>query len=107
MVKTEIWVRAHLRRCFASGLTGVIARKGAPEAGSVFVVVARGDDAASLYAPAPGPAFDEAANRRWLEPLGKGAQPYRDVQAYLRRQVNFDPDIWVLEIDDKTGRGLL
>jgi hypothetical protein len=38
-VKTEIWVKAHLRRCFAAGLTGVVARRGAAEAGAVFVKV--------------------------------------------------------------------
>jgi hypothetical protein len=53
-LKTEIWVKAHLRRCFAAGLTGVVARRGAPEAGSVFVKVTLPDGTGRVLAPAAG-----------------------------------------------------
>jgi hypothetical protein len=106
-VKTEIWVKAHLRRCFAAGLTGVVARRGAAEAGSVFVKVTMPEGTARILAPAAGPAYDEDGRRRWDNPLGGEPVPQDDIDRYLARQIAFDPDIWILDIDDPGGTGLL
>lgn len=106
-VKTEIWVKAHLRRCFAAGLTGVVARRGAPEAGSVFVKVTLPDGSGRILSPAAGPAYDEEGGRRWAMPLGSEPVPQDDIERFLVRQIAFDPDIWILDIDDPGGSGLL
>ena len=106
-VKTEIWVKAHLRRCFAAGLTGVVARRGAAEAGAVFVKVSIAAGAARLLAPAAGPAYDEEGRRRWEFPLGAEPLKQDEVDRFLDRQIAFDPDIWILDIDDPGGTGLL
>jgi hypothetical protein len=106
-VKTEIWVKAHLRRCFAAGLTGVVARRGAPEAGSVFVKVTLPDGSGRILSPAAGPTYDEEGGRRWATPLGSEPVPQDDIDRFLNRQIAFDPDIWILDIDDPGGSGLL
>jgi len=106
-VKTEIWVKAHLRRCFAAGLTGVVARRGAPEAGSVFVKVTLPGGSGRVLAPAAGPTYDEEGGRRWVTPLGSEPVPQDDIDRFLVRQIAFDPDIWILDIDDPGGTGLL
>jgi hypothetical protein len=106
-VKTEIWVKAHLRRCFSAGLTGVVARRGAPEAGSVFVKVTLPGGAGRLLGPAAGPTYDEDGGRRWVEPLGSEPVQQDDIDRFLARQIAFDPDIWILDIDDPAGTGLL
>ena len=106
-VKTEIWVKAHLRRCFAAGLTGVVARRGAAEAGTVFVRVALAAGTARLLAPAAGPAYDEEGRRRWEFPLGEEPLKQDEVDRFLERQMAYDPDIWILDIDDPGGTGLL
>lgn len=106
-VKTEIWVKAHLRRCFAAGLTGVVARRGAAEAGSVFVKVTLPGGSGRILAPAAGPAYDEGGGRRWVEPLGSEPVQQDDIDRFLARQIAFDPDIWILDIDDPGGTGLL
>jgi hypothetical protein len=106
-VKTEIWVKAQLRRCFAAGLTGVVARRGAAEAGSVFVKVTLPEGTARLLAPAAGPAYDEEGRRRWESPLGSEPVAHDDIDRFLARQIAFDPDIWILDIDDPGGTGLL
>jgi hypothetical protein len=106
-VKTEIWVKAHLRRCFAAGLTGVVARRGAAEAGAVFVKVSLPGGAARILAPAAGPTYDEDGRRRWTEPLGTAPVPQEEIERFLIRQIAFDPDIWILDIDDPAGTGLL
>lgn len=106
-VKTEIWVKAHLRRCFAAGLTGVVARRGAAEAGVVFVKVTLPGGMGRVLAPAAGPTYGEDGGRRWAAPLGNGPVPQDDVDRFLARQIAFDPDIWILDIDDPGGTGLL
>ena len=106
-VKTEIWVKAHLRRCFAAGLTGVVARRGAAEAGSVFVKVTLLAGTSRLLSPAAGPTYDEEGGRRWEFPLGREPLKPDDIDRFLARQIAFDPDIWILDIDDPGGTGLL
>lgn len=106
-VKSEIWIRAHLRRCFNAGLTGAIVRRGASEAGAIIVCVHHGEGRSSLYGAPPGPAYDEQGERLWVD-LRQGAvfQP-GEVNAYIAKQVAYDPDLWVIEIDDRHGVGLL
>ena len=48
-LKTAIWVAAYLRRCQGSGVFGAVRRRGAEEAGAVFVKIALMDGNASLF----------------------------------------------------------
>ena len=107
MLKSEIWVKAHLRRCFSSGLTAVIVNKGAPEAGAIYVQVTISSQEVRIFSPAPGPAYDERGERTWSQPLGSAPVSPDKASEYLARQKSFDPDIWIIDIDDRTGTGLL
>ncbi len=106
-VKSGIWVKAHMRRCFSEGLTAVVARKGEESAGAIFVKVIMGDGRVKLYGPPPGSAYDEQGMRRWHVHFDGKDVPEDDADGYLARQANFDPDFWVIDIDDTTGNGLL
>jgi len=107
MLKSEIWVKAHLRRCFAAGLTAVIANKGAPEAGAVYVQVTISSQLVRVFAPAPGPAYNDDGARNWSQPLGELPVKVEAANTYFARQLSFDPDIWIIDIDDPQGTGLL
>lgn len=107
MLKTEIWVKAHLHRCFGAGLTAVVVHKGAPEAGSVYVQVTMNRDQVRVFAPAPGPTYDNDGNRTWVAPLGESPVTPQQAGDYFSRQLSFDRDIWILDIDDRSGTGLL
>lgn len=103
-LKTEIWVSALIRRAEVAGAFAAIARKGDPDAGAVLVKVATMDGRARLY----GPARDGAGERVWLDlsagSLG-GHEP--DVDAYARKRAENDPDLWIVEIEDRAGRHFL
>jgi hypothetical protein len=103
-LKSDIWVQAFLRRWFADGNFGAVLRKGAPEAGAVYIVVNRLDGTASVFGPAPGPAYDDNGDRRWAAAV---PQPIAamDVGALIARFERVDPDIWVIEIEDRSGSG--
>ena len=55
-----IWVAAYLRRCQTEGIFGAVRRRGAEEAGAVFVKIGLLDGNAMLYAPAPQTVYDES-----------------------------------------------
>jgi hypothetical protein len=108
-LKTALWVAAYLRRCHVEGLFAVVRRRGAEEAGAIFVRVSRLDGSSDLFGPAPQSAFDaaEGAARAFTASLAAQPASDADVEAYLARQVKFDPDAWIVEIEDRAGRNFL
>jgi len=108
-LKSAIWVAAYIRRCQVEGLFAAVRRRGAEEAGAIFVVLNRLDGTADLYAPAPQTAFDEAspAERAFSIALKQSPAPEAEVEARLRREIDFDPDVWIVEVEDRAGRHFL
>jgi hypothetical protein len=108
-LKSGIWVAAYLRRCFIEGAFGAVRRRGAEEAGAIFIKVTRLDGTADIYGPAPQAAFEESqpVDRVFSPGLKVLPAPEADVEAYLERQVRFDPDLWIVEIEDRGGRHFL
>ena len=109
-LKSSIWVAAYLRRCNVEGAFAAVRRRGAEEAGAVFVKVSRLDGTAALYGPAPQTMFDEArpAERAFVAVAG-AAQPVADadVEKRLEKEIKFDPDVWIVEVEDRAGRTFL
>ena len=107
-LKSAIFVSALLRRCQVEGAFAALVRKGAEEAGAIFVKVARLDGTAALYGPAPQTAFDESfpADRKFSVLVAPGS-PEADADARIAREAKFDPDIFVVEIEDRQGRHFL
>ena len=108
-LKSSIWVAAYLRRCHVEGAFAVLRRRGAEEAGAVFIKVSRLDGTADVYAPAPQSAFDAAhpTDRAFAPALSGQPASEADAEAYLARQHRFDSDIWVIEVEDRAGRHFL
>ena len=74
-LKSGIWVAAYVRRCDINGAFAAVRRRGAEEAGAVFIKISRLDGTAILFGPAPQAVFDEAqpADRRFFRVLGRRA----------------------------------
>lgn len=108
-LKSAIWVAAYLRRCQVEGVFAVLRRRGAEEAGAVFVKINRLDGTVSLYGPAPQSAFDGShpADRVFAPCFAAEPVPEVDADAYLARQLRFDPDLWIIEAEDRAGRHFL
>jgi hypothetical protein len=107
-LKSAIWVAAYLRRCQINGMFGAVRRRGADEAGAVFVKLALMDGTAMLYTPAPQTAYDESRPiERAFTLWSPQPQPEQEVDERLAREVRFDPDLWIVEIEDKAGRHFL
>lgn len=108
-LKSGIWVAAYLRRCMVESVPAVVRRRGAEEAGAVFVRIDRLDGTSDLYGPAPQSAFDDArpADRAFVPCLKVMPAPDADAESYLARQIKFDPDLWIVEVEDRRGRHFL
>jgi hypothetical protein len=108
-LKSGIWVAAYIRRCQIEGAQALLRRRGADEAGAVFIKISRLDGTAEVFGPAPQSAFEEArpADRAFVRCLKTRPAPELDAEAYLERQISFDPDIWIVEIEDRAGRNFL
>lgn len=106
-VKSAIWVAAYIRRVAGEGLNAVVARRGAEEAGAIFVKINRLNGTADLYGPAPQSAFgDEPVLDRLFERLLDGAAD-AEADRRIRREADFDPDLWAIELDDRQARPFL
>jgi hypothetical protein len=106
-LKSEIWVRAYLRACGRAGASAVVARHGDDDAGAIFIKINRLDGTACLFGPAPA-GFDRGLqDRQWIAHLDALGTTEAAVDAYLGRQAEFDPDLWVIEVEDREGRHYL
>jgi hypothetical protein len=108
-LKTALWVAAYLRRCNVEGVSAVVRRRGAEDAGAVLVRVNRLDGSSDLFGPAPQSAFEatEGAPRAFSPSLASTTAPDVQVEAYLARQIRFDSDLWIVEVEDRAGRNFL
>jgi len=109
-LKSGIWVAAYLRRCNVEGIFAVVRRRGAEEAGAIFVKVNRLDGTGTLYGPAPQAVFDEArpAERMFTALVGRESPAAEgELEARLVKEIRFDPDLWIIEVEDRAGRNFL
>ena len=109
-LKSSIWVAAYLRRCNIEGAFAAVRKRGADEAGAIFIIVNRLDGTAMLYGPAPQASFDDdtPADRSFSIVAGRdGPLPETDIEARLQKETRFDPDLWIVECEDRAGRHFL
>ncbi len=106
-LKSDIWVKAYLRRCAADGASAVVVRHGDDAAGAIFIKISRLDGTARVYGPAPAGLVHAAGDRAFTPRLGGGDKPEAEADGFLAREAEFDPDLWVVEVEDRTGRAFL
>jgi hypothetical protein len=102
LLSTDIWASALIRRAEQAGAFATVARKGDPRAGAVLVkVLSRRLGEAWLYASAVRGEGEQV----WMQPVDSRDEV--EIDAYIARQIRFDPDLWIIEIEDPEGRHFL
>ena len=97
----RFWVDAYLTRLRLMDIPAFVVAHGDDTGGAVLVKLATLDGRAVLFQR----MFDlQSGERTWGE-LAAGME--RDVDEALARQRSFDPDLWVIEVEDRAGRHLL
>jgi hypothetical protein len=97
----DFWVKAYLRRLELAGIPAFVTAHGDATAGAVLVKQAPLDGTARAFQR----SFDLMSGARAWVVLAEGSEP--DVDAAISRQRQFDPDLWVIEVEDRAGRHLL
>ena len=98
-VTSDFFVSALMRRVFGDGGFAAVMRKGAAEAGAVFIVIRGREGDSTLLGPAPQSGYDEE------RPGGRQfvllAEKLDDdgLTAWIAREARFDPDVWFVELD--------
>ncbi|MCI4677977.1 DUF1491 family protein [Rhodoblastus acidophilus] len=106
-LRTDIWVSAYLRRCASADVAAYLRRRGAPEAGAIFVKIDRLDGSAALFAPAPQSEAREDVARLFARAHGEEWIESAAIEARLAKEMTFDPDLWIVEVEDRAGRNFL
>ena len=102
ILSTDTWVGALIRRAELGGAFATVARKGAPRAGAVLVkVIDRLSGTTRLYSE----AVRADGERIWMHPAP--SENEQDLDHYVERAVRVDPDLWLVEIEDRQGRHFL
>jgi len=101
-LKAGIFVRALIRRVEVAGAQAFVVKKGSEEAGAVFLKVSRLDGTCTIL----NQAVAGDGERVWARPLGESCDEPR-ASAYFEKQKKFDPDLWIVEIEDRAGRAFV
>ncbi|WP_269581437.1 DUF1491 family protein [Roseibium sp. Sym1] len=102
-VTTDFFVSALVRRIFGEGGFAAVSKKGAPEAGAVFVCVDRLDGSYDFYGPAPQAMFSDQPQGRLFECIFEKCDR-EQLDARLKSEARMDPDYWLVEIEARDGR---
>lgn len=100
-LQANLWVSAYLNRLRLADIPGYVTRKGDPTAGTVLVKVALLDGTARAFER----GYDLSTGTRVWRLMTEG--PERDVDALLTRAGQRDPDLWVIELEERAGKTLL
>jgi hypothetical protein len=98
LLNSDLWVGALIRRAQIEGANATVVRRGDMRAGTVIVKAYNTSErTARLYSE----AFGQDGERLWIQPVS-GTES--ELDAYIERQRTYDPDIWVVEVEDRQGR---
>lgn len=100
-LSARFWVDAYLTRLRLAGIPAFVVSHGDDTAGAVLVKSNTLDGQAVLYQR----SYDLLEDTRSWDVLASGEDA--EVEASIAKQRRFDPDLWVIEVEDRGGRTLL
>lgn len=106
-LKSDIFVAALIRRVFASGDFAAVEKRGAEEAGAIFIRQRFRDGSETLFGPAPQVFSDSEESdvgRRFEVRVRR--QDAAEVAAVIEKESRFDSDLWLVEIETENASDL-
>ena len=100
-LKSEFWVKAYLKRLSLEGISGFVVRHGDDDAGELLIKISTLDGNAKLFQR----EYNLDTGYRIWNCTFSGAE--KDADTSIKTQSGFDPDLWILEIEDVQGRHFL
>ena len=93
-LKSGLWISSALRRGDQTGCPGIVLRKGDPDAGGILIVL-HGRDGITVLSR----VNEAGGGMAWMRGTGASPVDQSAADAYVARQVRFDPDLWVIEFE--------
>jgi hypothetical protein len=101
-LKTWLVVQAAVRQCAVRAIPIAVTRRGDVDAGTIIVKLNQLDLGCSVLVQTRAPSGERA----WLRATGAAPVPEAAADAYIARQIQRDPDLWVVEIEDRAGANI-
>ncbi|MBV2142632.1 DUF1491 family protein [Falsochrobactrum sp. TDYN1] len=97
---SDFWVSALIRRVQGEGGFAYLVRRGAMEAGAIFIKLGSRHGICDLYSPAPQTSYEDDNNgERMFACILRDADD-ETAAARMEREIRFDPDLWLIELED-------
>lgn len=107
-LRADLFVAALIRRAEVAGASAMLRRRGAAEAGVVFVKIDRLDGRAALLGPAPqSEELPEGVDRLFARLHEDEWIPPFEAEERMKKEIAFDSDLWLVEIEDREGRAFV
>jgi hypothetical protein len=102
-LKSSIQVKALIRRCDLATVGCVVTARGDPDAGAILIKLDGREAGASVLSQ----TRRADGTLAWMRATGAAPVADADADAYIARQRQRDPDLWVVEIDTAAPETLL
>lgn len=94
---TGLWIEAQLRQLDQKAISYYIAHKGAYYSGTVLLKINSLTDGCQILTQ----IRDETGKPDWLAALKGEWVAETEADAYIQRAIGRDPDLWVIEVEDR------
>jgi hypothetical protein len=98
-ISTELWLTAGLNRCSKQGTPATVIRRGESQSGTVVLKINQFEDGCRILTQ----GRDNNGKLIWLPALNDTLVEESVADSYLERTANRDPDIWIIEIENRSG----
>ena len=99
-LKSGMLIQAGVRMCSNRGVPAMVVRRGDPDGGAIYIKINRFENGCAVLSQ----VRMEKGRLGWLRATGAEPVTEADADKYIQRQAKYDPDLWVLEIEDRDGR---
>lgn len=96
---TELWLKAQLRRLNGAGTPAMVLKRGDSSGGLVLVKVNSLGAGVRVFTQ----TRDQDGAMAWIAGLGGRSVPDAEADAYAERSRYRDPDLWIIEVEDRSG----
>ena len=94
----HVWIEAEIAKCQAKGLSVYYINKGSLTGGTLLLKINGLGNGFKILTQ----IRDLDGDLSWMDAMGEGALEEKEIDAYILRSIDRDPDIWAIEIEDRT-----
>lgn len=95
----ELWIMAHIKRCIVEGIPATVVHRGEKNSGTLTLKINQLAAGVRIL----NQTRDIDGELAWIAALGGKLVPEAEADAYVERTIARDPDVWVVEIEDRDG----